>query len=228
MILITGHKGFVGSKLYKKLNNVIGIDLKEGKDLLICKLPKNIDLIYHLAAQTSVEESWKNPVKDSDNLKILVRLVHNYPNTRIIYTNSAASLKVNSPYGFSKKACADYLKLFHSNYISCILPNLFGGGKGVVEIFKNKKHVEIYGDGKQIRDFVHVDDIIEALLFAKDWSKGEYQLGSGKGTTILSLAKGKKITFLPKRKEIRESILKNTTPNWKPKIKVLNYLKNIV
>ena len=66
-ILLTGHKGFIGSALLKRLqknNQVIGIDLKDGwnrdklnntQDLLTCEFKEEFDLIIHLAGKRSVE-----------------------------------------------------------------------------------------------------------------------------------------------------------------------------
>jgi nucleoside-diphosphate-sugar epimerase len=226
MILITGHKGFIGSKLSEKIPKFFGIDLKDKKDLLKCKLPEKVNVIFHLASQTSVEDSWADPLKDSYNFNMMVRLVKKYPKARIIYAQSAASVLPNSPYGFSKSIAGEYLERFHKNYVICVFPNVYGGGKGVVDIFRSQKKVTIYGDGEQIRDFVHVDDIVEGLLKAQDWPVGEYFMGSGKGVRILDLAQGKQITFAPARKEIRESVLPNTTPDWKPK-KVLYESTNL-
>ena len=227
--LVTGSKGFIGNKLTPLLPYAREIDLKDGKNLITCPLPNefDIDVIYHLAAQTSVENSITDPMYEIDSMKMIVRLVQEYPNAKIIFTQSAASLDITSPYGFFKKSVADYLKTFHSNYVICTLPNVYGGGNGVVDIFKGKEVVEIYGDGKQVRDFVHVDDIVKGLILAQDWECGEYLMGSGTGTTVLELAQGKRIKYLPERKEIRESILPNTTPNWEPIIKVKDYLCQI-
>jgi UDP-glucose 4-epimerase len=226
-ILITGYKGQIGSLLAKKLEDfgVKGIDLKDGMNLLTCELPE-ADVIYHLAAQSSVESSWHDPVHDMDNIRMTARLVKEYPNARIIYANSAAAQDPKSPYGFSKWASGEYLKKFHEDYISCVFPNVYGGSdKSVVDIFDGRKNVTVYGDGLQIRDYVHVDDIIDGLIKAMYWDVGEYFMGSGIKTTVLDLAKGKNITFAPARQEARESVLENTTPNWEPKIKVLEYIK---
>lgn len=222
-MLITGNKGFIGSLLSKKVD-ASGIDIKDGFNVLSCELPE-ATIIYHLAAQTSVESSWHDPVHDSDNLKMVVRLVKEYPDAKIIYAASAAGIDPKSPYGFSKWAGAEYLKKFHSNYVICVFPNVYGyNSKSVVDIFKGQDTVTIFGDGEQIRDYVHVDDIVLGLVKAKDWPKGEYFMGSGKGTTVLQLAEGKKTVFAPERKETRESILPNTTPNWNPVISVLDYI----
>lgn len=218
-MIITGNRGFIGSYLSKRID-AVGIDIKDGLDVLTCDLPES-DVIYHLAAQTSVEASWHDPMHDSDNLKMVIRLVKEYPDARIIYANSAASLNPESPYGFSKWVCAEYLKKFHNDYVICTLPNVYGeGSKSVVDIFKGKDEVTVYGDGLQLRDYVHVDDIVEGLVKAQRWPVGEYFLGSGKGTTVLSLTKGKVVQFASARREARKSILFNNTPDWKIKIKL--------
>lgn len=227
MTFLTGHKGYIGSLLYKKIGG-LGVDLQEGFNLLTCDLPKGVDLIYHLAAQSFVESSHTDPLHDLNNIRITARLVKEYPNARIIYANSAAAKPpIMSPYGFSKWASAEYLKAFHKDYVICTFPNVYGrNNKSVVDIFKGSKDVTVFGDGLQTRDYVHVDDIVDALLQASGWPTGEYELGSGTPTTVLELAKGKNITFAPPRKEARESMLKNTTPNWEPTINVIDYLND--
>ena len=225
MTLTTGHRGYIGSLLYEKIGG-LGIDLKDGYNLLTCELPENIDVIYHLAAQSFVESSFTDPLHDLDNIRITARLVKHYPDAKIIYANSAAAKEpIMSPYGFSKWASAEYIKRFHKNYVICTFPNIYGrNNKSVVDIFKNSKEVTIYGDGLQTRDFVHVDDIVEGLLKAQNWPVGAFEMGSGAPTRVLDLAKGKSTAFAPPRTEARESILKNETPDWKPKIQVLDYL----
>ena len=101
-ILITGSRGAVGKRLLNKFPDALEIDRILGFDLLTCDLPE-VDVIYHLAAQTSVESSWHDPLNDSYNLNMMVRLVQRYPDTKIIYSQSGASIKPSSPYGFSKK-----------------------------------------------------------------------------------------------------------------------------
>jgi nucleoside-diphosphate-sugar epimerase len=223
-VLITGHRGFIGSLLANEVE-AAGVDLKDGQNLLSCSLPEAY-LVYHLAAQTSVEASWGDPVHDMDNLRMVARIVKKYPHAKIVYASSAAAIDPKSPYGFSKWAGAEYLKRFHKNAVICVFPNVYGrGSKSVVDLFKDKEKVTIYGDGEQIRDYVHVDDIVEGLVQARNWPAGEYFMGSGKGTSVLQLAEGKTAVFEPARKEARESILPNTTPDWKPTVQVLDYLQ---
>lgn len=224
MILITGHKGFIGKHLAARLPDAIGIDIKEGLNLLTCPLPK-ADVVYHLAAQSDVVPSWEDPLHDLDNIRLTARLVHAYPSAKIIYANSAASKNKNSPYGFSKWASAEYLKRFHSNYVICTLPNVYGeGSRSVVDKFKERATVEIYGDGTQTRSYVHVDDIVQAFVKAQEWRVGEYELGNGIATSVLDLAKDKAKLFKEPKKEDKDVVLRNTTSNWTPQINLHDYL----
>lgn len=223
MILITGSRGFLGSKLHEKIGG-LGIDLRDGLNILTCDL-HDADVIYHLAAQSDVEPSWHDPVHDASNYTMMVRLVHWYPKAKIIYTQSAASIDKSSPYGFSKWAAGEYLKKFHSNYVICTLPNIYGeGSRSVVDKFKGKDTVIIYGDGTHTRDYVHVLDIVQGLIMAKDWKVGEYQMGSGIATSVLELAGTKRKIFQESRKESESSVLKNTCPNWFPTHSVKDYV----
>lgn len=230
MTLITGNRGFIGSKLRSMFgkDGVRCMDIRSGGNLITGKLPEGVDIIYHLAAQTSVESSWYDPVHDADNLRMTVRLVHEYPNAKLIFAQSCASADPSSsPYAFSKWASGEYIKRFHKNYVICTFPNVFGGGEGVADLFKGKEEVTVFGGGEQVRDFVHVDDIVDGLLLASKWPVGEYSMGSGKGTRIHDLAQGKRIKYGEPRQEIKESIVPNTTPHgaWKPKIDVLKYIQ---
>lgn len=227
MTLITGSRGYIGSLLFKRTGD-IGIDLQDGLNLLTCDLPKDVSVIYHLAAQSYVTSSFEDPLHDLDNIRITARLVKEYPRAKIIYANSAAAREpIMSPYGFSKWVAAEYIKRFHDNYVICTFPNIYGRNtKSVVDIFKNSQEVTIYGDGEQTRDYVHVDDIVDGLLKARFWPKGEYEMGSGIQTTVLELAEGKTVNFKPPRREARESVLRNTTPDWKVTIKVKDYLND--
>lgn len=225
MILITGNRGFIGSFLHKQLLDAIGIDVRDGMNLLTCELPKDIDLIYHLAAQSSVESSWSDPLHDLDNIRLTARLVKEYPQSRIIYANSCAAIDKASPYGFSKWAAGEYLKNFHTNYVDCVFPNIYGeGSRSVVDIFKGKQEVTIFGDGTHTRDYVHVDDLINGLLKAQNWPTGRYYMGSGISHTVLELAANKDIIWAPERKEAKEVLVPNTTPDWRPYINVFQYL----
>jgi len=252
MIYITGSSGYIGSRLINKINEVIhtgnpgnltGVtihpvitcDLKCGLDVLSYEPKSKIDVIYHLAAQAGIPESVEDPINDArQNILGTLRAIKlaNEHNAKLIFTASAASLNPESPYGLSKKTAEEYIKMLCNDYVILRLSSIYGKKPvGVVDNFIRGDKCVIYGDGSAIRDFVHVDDIIEALMMANGWPKGTYDCGSGVGTRVIDLAEatGKEIIFEPERRgEIHESILENTTPNWNPKIDVINYIKQSV
>ncbi len=236
-ILITGHLGFIGSYLLEELKqkkdwNVFTLDLKSGQDILkMDEFPDNIDVVYHLAAQTSVIDSVSKPQFDAEmNIIATIKLLLAYTNAKFIFTSSGGAIQetVGSPYGLSKRCCEDYIKMLHENYVICRLANVYGkGGHGVLEKWKAEKEITIYGDGKSTRDYVYIDDIVDGLLKAMEWGKGTYSLGGGKSIEILKLAKmfDKKISFGPTRKgELEYSEVKNITPGWEPKFNIEDYI----
>jgi UDP-glucose 4-epimerase len=229
-MLITGHKGFIGSYLFKKVD-AIGIDRKEGNELLTCDLP-DTDIVIHLAAQTSVVDSVADPEQDAkDNILVTLRLLKRYPKAKFIFASSGGAIQeiIGSPYGLSKLACENYIKLLHNNYVILRFPNVFGeGGKGVIEKFIEGMPT-IYGSGEATRNYVHVEDITDGIIKALDWEKGLYMMGGGTQATVNELAEstGKKITYTKEREgEILVSKVENTTPNWKPTINAIDYVKN--
>lgn len=104
-----------------------------------------------------------------------------------------------SPYGICKLSIEKYLnyfyKIFGLNYVSLRYGNVYGprqdsrGEAGVVAIFcekmLEKKQPIINGNGKQTRDFVFVEDVIDANIAALESEKiGIYNIGTAKETDI--------------------------------------------
>jgi UDP-glucose 4-epimerase len=104
-----------------------------------------------------------------------------------------------SPYGCSKLAGERYLdtlqrkiamELICLRYANVYGPRQSGRGEaGVVGIFMRHllagEDCTIYGDGKQTRDFVYVDDVVEANVRALETrTAGTYNIGTGVETTI--------------------------------------------
>lgn len=103
------------------------------------------------------------------------------------------------PYGASKHHVEHYLFLYWRNYgldfTVLRYPNVFGprqdplGEAGVVAIFTLQMLTGgqpiINGDGEQLRDYVHVLDVVRANLLAlEEGSGGVYNVGSGSGTSV--------------------------------------------
>jgi UDP-glucose 4-epimerase len=234
-IIVTGSEGFIGSKLCKKLeaegHTILRIDRRLGKQIAQSGNFKNVDLIYHLAAQIDLQFSRKYPLVDAmDNIISTINLIELYPGIKIVYPATAASLPITSPYGLSKKTAAEYIKLLCKEYVICTLPNIWGpGGHGVINKFEESDVIKVNGDGHQTRTIVHVDDVVDAFVKAKGWSTGEYMLGSDKVYSVRDIAekiaekKGKKVEYNLNYNPVREgevfaSVIPNTTPDWKPQI----------
>ena len=103
-----------------------------------------------------------------------------------------------SPYGISKLAAEYYIKASGLQYIIFRLSNVYGprqnhkGEAGVISIFINNilenKDLLVFGDGKQTRDFIYVDDVVDALMIAihthNHLYMSTYNIATGKGTNI--------------------------------------------
>lgn len=107
-----------------------------------------------------------------------------------------------SPYGVSKKAAIDYLvcyrELHQLEFSALALANVYGprqdphGEAGVVAIFAQKlldgEPVTIFGDGNQTRDFVFVDDVVDAFYRAATKGGGLVcNIGTGLETSVNEL-----------------------------------------
>lgn len=210
--------------------DAIGLDIKEGNDILTCDLP-DADIIIHLAAEPGVIASMENPYKNAEtNILGTIRLLKRYPNAKFIFASSGGTIQdeIISPYGLSKKTCEEYIKLLSNNYVILRFPNVYGkGSRSVADKFLNNDIV-IYGDGSQNRTYGYVDDIVKAILKSMDWKQGTYKLGGNQNYTVLEIAQaiGKPIKFEGKRKgELAHSSLDNVTPNWSAQVDLMDYIK---
>jgi UDP-glucose 4-epimerase len=119
-----------------------------------------------------------------------------------IPTTEAHPQRPESPYGVAKKAVGDYLHAYRVTrgleYTALALANVYGprqdphGEAGVVAIFAGllleKRRGTIYGDGEQTRDFVYVDDVVDAFVRAADRADGLLvNIGTGVETTVNEL-----------------------------------------
>lgn len=104
-----------------------------------------------------------------------------------------------SPYGVSKKSAIDYLVAYRELHgiesTALALANVYGprqdphGEAGVVAIFAglllSDQDCTIYGDGEQTRDFVFVDDVVDA--FSRAATRGDgllINIGTGEETSV--------------------------------------------
>jgi UDP-glucose 4-epimerase len=110
-----------------------------------------------------------------------------YGEPETIPVGEDAPLKPISVYGASKAACENiihsYTKLYGIKAVVLRYANIVGPRlkHGVVWDFINKllvdrRRLEILGDGRQVRSYMHVEDAVEATMIAWRKSKGDFEL----------------------------------------------------
>jgi UDP-glucuronate 4-epimerase len=233
-ILLTGHKGFIGSALFNRLSkehNVSGLDLVEGQDLLFCEFPNiTFDLIIHLAGLSGVRESLSNPSAYwMNNVEASRRLFELYPTTRILYASSSSAYEpALNPSAASKYVLEELAERypntlgmrFHTVYSdSCPRENMF---------FNKLRNGTLEYTTKHYRDFVHLFDVLDAieLLIKAHYINGVIDIGTGHPIKIQDLAPS-----LPVRLNTpgeREFTCANTEKikalGWQPKYTVEKFL----
>lgn len=213
-ILVTGHKGYIGSHLFSELqrleHEVRGIDLKGGEDILHCLPNENFDFVFHLAACPRVGYSVEKPSYTlKQNVLVtstLLEWAKDHGVKRVIFSSSSA---VNgngdgvptSPYGLHKLMNEMECRLFSSLYgldTVCLRyfnayseDQDFGGTYSTaicawMEMIRQDKPLRMDGDGEQTRDLVHVDDIVLANIFAMQSNKffGGKSYNVGSGSSV--------------------------------------------
>ena len=260
-ILITGGAGFIGSnlaiRLYSLGHEIIIIDnlstgfLKNLEDIKDNIIFENEDItnrneifkifekykpeyVFHLAAQSSVSQSVKNPVLDMkinyEGSKNIIDACSFFDVKKIIYSGSGGTYygdyykdkniintsrlnleklapkefnKPNpiSPYGISKAKVLKLLKEQNKlKWVALMYGNVYGprqnpfGEAGVISIFSKKMLLNekpiMYGDGKCIRDYVFVNDVISANILTLENGNNEMvNISNNRGYNTLEIYK---------------------------------------
>jgi UDP-glucose 4-epimerase len=192
-------------------------DIRNADDCL--SACKEIDIIVHLAANTGVAPSVENPRYDMETNVIgtfnMLESARQNNVPKFILASSGATIgevappiheekvpKPVSPYGASKLAgeayCSAYYRTFSIKTICLRFANVYGPlskhKNSVVAKFLKKafsgEPLEIYGDGRQTRDFIYIDDLIKAILLCAESDIGgeAFQIATYKETTVNEIA----------------------------------------
>ncbi|WP_092600456.1 NAD-dependent epimerase/dehydratase family protein [Actinopolyspora xinjiangensis] len=181
-------------------------------------VPENTAGIIHLAAITSVLRSVDKPVETfANNVEVtqgLLELARQRGVGRFVLASTNAvvgdigygtiserlPLHPLTPYGSTKAACEMLLSGYSGAYgiatTALRFTNIYGPGMGHKDSFVPRlmraalagEGVEVYGDGSQSRDFVHIDDVVQAVMAS--WDKqysGTAVIGSGSSISVMEL-----------------------------------------
>ena len=220
-ILVTGGAGFIGSNLIKELkvqnydvvsldnystgnskNEILGVKYINDDIENIERLEDNFDLCFHLAAQSRVQPSFKDP-QESFRVNVMGTLKVNEwakkNGIKLVYSGSSSMHHdpSDSPYAMYKflgeQVCKLYKKSFNANVEIARFYNVYGPGESIDEKFGNVigiwrskiskgEPLTIVGDGNQRRDFIHVMDVIDGLIkigLSKLSHDDAWELGTG-------------------------------------------------
>lgn len=265
-ILVTGSKGYIGSHL---INNLIKkyevIGFNRGDNLVLIK---DCDVVYHLASNVNMTESveWENIDNDLQFTINLLKKCVEYNIKSLIFASSGGTIygpargSINEqyptspicPYGMLKLNIENYIKfygdLYNINYVILRIANPYGGRttRGIIYsilgAIKNKSSFIVWGDGSHVRDFIYINDLIEAMILAcQDNLYGVFNIGTGKGTSIkklieiIQIVTKKELKYIYKPRRFIDSfynVLDNTkltrSINWKPQIELIDGINRLV
>ena len=239
-IAITGSNGYIGSTLVGKLrdtdHDIYSIDINDW-DIRTTPMQDGLphhwlsfDVVVHLAALVKVGESVKKPWDYyNTNINGTQKVITHFPDAKMIFASTGAAFDPTSPYAKSKVAAEDLIKNQCKDYTIFRFFNV-GGGKpsnpeglyaatikacesGIFTIYGNDYNTK---DGTCVRDYVHVDDLCDAIIKAiyEPGAMTEYEpLGSGKSYTVLEYVNAFleengpkfKVKFGPRREGDNES-----------------------
>ena len=181
------------------------------------KSVKECDVVYHFAAYAKPGESVINPIEAIEtNVRGCLNVLEAcrkfdvpmiYPSSCEIYGDSEKPiredfpLKPPNPYAASKAAadriCFSYYKTYGLDVKIVRLFSPYGPNQQLNKIIPTfyfqtirGDPITVYGEGKDTRDYVFIDDIVQGLWLARKLPAGEaVNLATGEKTTNLDMAK---------------------------------------
>ncbi len=216
------------------------------------KAGRDCDVIFHLAAQTDARIT--DSEKDFQINFIGSKTVFDFSKSmgsKVIFTSSAAvygDTKLPQKENGDKKPFPDYgrnklkaEKLLGDDAFIARIFNVYGpSGHGVINIFcekaKSNSELPVFGTGMQTRDFIFVDDVVDALILGTKHS-GTYNVGTQTEISLIQILDtirdvtrlNLRTKFLPENEhEVKRSkadISRIKTLGWSPKTSLKDGIK---
>jgi UDP-glucose 4-epimerase len=196
---------------------VIVGDVRDARAL--SDVAKGTDVVVHLAAHTRVIESISDPDLNFDvnviGTKNVLQACRDAGVQKLVFASTGGAIlgdrkppvheemvpRPISPYGAGKLAgeayCSAFAGSFGLNTVALRFSNVYGPfsyhkGSVIAQFYRDLlqgKPLVVYGDGSQTRDFVFVEDLIDAVLLAEqiDTPGDVFQIASGRETSLNQL-----------------------------------------
>jgi nucleoside-diphosphate-sugar epimerase len=192
---------------------------------------KSFDTIFHLAAEARIQPSFEKPkhwfeVNSLGTIEVL-EFARKCNCKSFVYATTSSKnhgSHIITPYTFSKVVGEDavrmYAEIYGLNTSMATFYNVYGPrepqkgefatvtAKFLRQYWEDNSMVTVVGDGSQMRDFTHVEDIVEGLISISKgiWKGHNFDLGRGTPVSVLDIAKmvveseEENIVFVPERK----------------------------
>ena len=236
-ILVTGHKGFIGSHVYEYFTDlgfeVDGYDRPE--DLGDFKTDKIYDVVIHLAANAAIREAVENPDLFWENNVEKSKPIFDYcrdNNVRCLYASSAAVYEwwINA-YGISKKVNEVQAP---PNSVGMRFFNVYAEKVSRTDmLYRMLEDKTATYLTRHKRDWIHVNDIVSAIatLIPSSYT-GVLDVGTGDPVSVIDLATKMGMGHLPIKEDTPgERDITCADPSklmelgWKPTINILDTVK---
>ena len=236
-ILVTGHKGFIGSHVYEYFTDlgfeVDGYDRPE--DLGDFKTDKIYDVVIHLAANAAIREAVANPDLFWENNVEKSKPIFDYcrdNNVRCLYASSAAVYEwwINA-YGISKKVNEVQAP---PNSVGMRFFNVYAERVSRTDmLYRMLEDKTATYLTRHKRDWIHVDDIVSAIatLIPSSYT-GVLDVGTGNPVSVIDLATKMGMGHLPIKEDTPgERDITCADPSklmelgWRPTINILDTVK---
>lgn len=181
------------------------------------------DTVIHLAGLHKIEDGEKDPdlfFKNNVNgtWNVLQAALENKVKKFIFVSSLAVAYNRRTTYAMTKIMQEEMLRTFSDRMtiITLRLASVYDEKHGTIGwLLNGTEPLNLYGDGEQVRDFIHVEDVSDAIICTLEWKKGGFtcDIGTGLGTTMKELAN------LAGRKY---NLVSDPNPQFNPRFSVAN------